>query len=243
MKYESTKDMMVDKPVTAISESAARVAAAAAATFVVLLVALHLINPDLDPSWRVVSEYAIGDYGWMMTLAFLVLALSCVALFVAIRAQARSVGGRVGLGILLIAASGLIIAAAFPTDPITASKDALTTDGRLHALGTALGVTFPVAAALISRSLARRSGARPSARRSLLWAAGLTWIGFLAFALSVAIMLPQNDGRFGSSVLIGWPNRFMMLTFSVWLLIVARGVSQVMRRGRQAPSELARTMS
>lgn len=55
---------------------------AAAAAFVVLLAALHVLKPELDPSWRMGSEYAIGDYGWVMRIAFFSMALSCVALFV-----------------------------------------------------------------------------------------------------------------------------------------------------------------
>lgn len=231
------------EPVMAISVSAAHVAAAGAVTFVVLLTALHLIKPELDPSWRVVSEYAIGDHGWMMTLAFLSLALGCVALFTAIRSEVRTVSGRIGLGFLVTTAIGLTIAAIFATDPITASKDALTTHGNLHALGTALGVGFPIAAALITRSLTRRGEGWSSIRRSLVWAASLVWIGFLSFALSMAIMLPLNDGRFGPSVLIGWPNRVWVLAYSVWLLVVARRAIQLTKRSRLISSELAETTS
>src|SRR5215213_5372226 len=102
-----------DKPATAISLVAARLSFAAAATFLVLLAALHLIKPELDPSWRVVSEYEIGRYGWMMVLAFLSLAFSCVTLFVAIRSQIRTIGGRIGLALLLVSAAGMTIAALF----------------------------------------------------------------------------------------------------------------------------------
>jgi hypothetical protein len=58
-----TEDKATAKPVTAISQTAARLSLAAAATFLVLLVALHFIKPELDPSWRMISEYEIGDYG------------------------------------------------------------------------------------------------------------------------------------------------------------------------------------
>jgi len=43
----------------------------------------------------------------------------------------------------------LTIAAIFTTDPITASKDAVTTEGSLHNLGGTLGIAMPFAAALI----------------------------------------------------------------------------------------------
>ena len=207
------------KPATAISRTAALLSFAGAATFVILLAALHFIKPELEPSWRVISEYALGANGWVMVLAFLSLALSCASLFVAIRSQTRTMGGKIGLAFLLVAAAGLIIAAIFTTDPITASRDELTTHGNLHALGAALGTGFPIAATLIGWSLARNQ-VWSSARRSLAWSAGLTWIGFLVFALSMAVMFP-DDGTFGPDVLIGWPNRFMMAAYCVWLMVVA----------------------
>ncbi len=213
------EDTATAKPVTAISQTAARLSFAAAATFLVLLTALHFIKPEFDPSWRVISEYAIGRYGWIMVLGFLSLALSCVALFIAIWSQIRTIGGRIGLAFLLVAAAGLIIAAIFTTDPITASQDELTTDGNFHALGAALGTGFPIAAALIGWSLSRNQ-AWSAARRWLAWAAVLAWVGFLVFASSMAVMFPE-DGTFGPDVLIGWPNRFMMATYSVWLMVVA----------------------
>jgi uncharacterized protein DUF998 len=213
------EDTVVARPVTEISQTAARLSFAAATTFLLLLAALHFIKPELDPSWRVISEYALGDYGWMMALAFLSLALSCVSLFVAIRSQIRTLGGKIGLAFLLIAAAGLIIAAIFTTDPITASRDELTTHGNLHGLGAALGTGFPIAAALIGWSLARNRAWSP-ARRSLLWAASLAWIGFLVFTLSMVVMFP-DDGTFGPDVLIGWPNRFMIVAYSAWLMVVA----------------------
>jgi hypothetical protein len=222
-----TENTATAKPVTAISQTAARLSLAAAATFLVLLAALHFIKPELDPSWRMISEYEIGDYGWIMVLGFLSLALSCAALFVAIRSQVRTTGGYIGLVLLLVSALGMTIAAIFTTDPITASQDELTTHGTIHGVGAFLGIpTFPIAATLISRSLARNP-AWSSARRSLLWTVTLTWISLLVFALTVAVMLPQSQGGFGPDVLIGWPNRLNMVANSGWLVMVAWGVAQL----------------
>src|ERR671911_69713 len=140
-----SEDTTAAKPVMAISRTAALLAFAGAFTFAVLLVALHFIKPELDPSWHFISEYAIGRYGWMMVLAFLSLALGYVGLFVAIRSQLRTITGRIGLALLLVSALGLIIAAVFTTDPITVSEDALTTEGTLHNMGGTLGMAMPFA--------------------------------------------------------------------------------------------------
>jgi hypothetical protein len=216
------------QPVAAMSQMAARLALAAVGTFLVLLAALHVLKPELDPSWRVISEYALGRYGSLMTLAFLSLALSCASLAIALRPHIRSIGGKIGLAFLLLSAVGITIAGIMPTDPITTSRDALTPNGRLHELGALLDVT-PFAALLISWSLARRNPAWSSARRVLFWTAGLPVLGLMVFIASVALMLPGN-GAFGPDVLIGWPNRLMMVAYCAWLMTVAW---QAIRLGRQ----------
>ena len=215
------EDTAPARPVTAISQIAARLSFAAAAMFPVLLAALHLIKPELDPSWRMISEYEIGSYGWVMSLAFLCLALSCATLFLAIRSQIRTTGGKIGLGFLLVIAAGMTMGGIFTADPITASQDELTTHGTLHGVGGLLGIpTFPIAATLISRSLTRNRAWSPT-RLALQWTVGLVWISLLTFALSMAVMLPQSEGGFGPEVLIGWPNRLFMVANSLWLMEVA----------------------
>ena len=155
-----------------------------------------------------------------MVLAFLSLALSYVSLFVAIRSQLRTIAGRIGLVLLLISALGLTIAAIFTTDPITVSKDDVTSEGTLHNLGGTLGIAMPFAAGLIGWKLARNP-AWSSARRPLLWATGLALVAFVVSFLSLGFMASQSGGKFGPDVLVGWPNRFEILAYSVWLMTVA----------------------
>jgi hypothetical protein len=76
-------------------------------------------------------------------------------------------------------------------------------------------------------------------RLSLFWTAALTWIGLLAFILSVALLFPQNGGDFGPDVQIGWPNRLLMVAYITWLLVVARRATRVREGpwcGRAPPS-------
>jgi hypothetical protein len=218
------------KPVAAISRTAALVSLGAAVAFVVLLAALHVIKPELDPSWHFISEYAIGDYGWVMVLVFLSLALSYVTLFVAIRSQTQTIVGKIGLALLLVSALGLTIAAVFTTDPITASQDAVTTEGSLHNLGGMLGIAMPFAAALVGWRLARNP-AWSSAKRPLLWATGLALVAFLVSFVSVGVMVSQSGGEFGPDVLVGWPNRIEIVAYSVWLMMVAWQAIRVRGQG------------
>ncbi|HEY7417238.1 MAG TPA: DUF998 domain-containing protein, partial [Ktedonobacteraceae bacterium] len=39
--------------------------------FVVLVMALHVLRPQLNPLSHTVSEYAFGPFGFLMTIAFI----------------------------------------------------------------------------------------------------------------------------------------------------------------------------
>jgi len=213
------KSTIPTKPMTDLAKHAGRLAFAASAVFVVLLAALHVLKPEVDSSWRFISEYEIGDYGWMMRLAFVVLGLSCAALGIAILSQVRTVGGYLGLALLAVSAVGMALAGIFVSDPITAARDARTVSGRLHEIGAMLdGVPF--AALLINGSLAR-DRAWSFARRTLFWTAWLPLAGALAFAAFMAVLLPAHGGTPGPDVLVGWPNRMMILAHCDWLMPVA----------------------
>ncbi len=217
MEKVISKDATTTRPVTAISQTAARLSFAAAAMSLVLLAALHVLSPELDPSWRMVSEYALGDYGWVLALMFLTWALSCVALFFAVKSQVQTVGGRIGLGFLLAAAVGMSMAAVFDV-----RHD-------LHGLAALIGIpSLPIAAMLISVTLVRNQ-AWSSARRSLLWTANLTWISLVLMNAAVFIGLSQSGGEFGPDVLAGWPNRFLVVAYCAWLIAVARSADQLRR--------------
>jgi hypothetical protein len=80
--------------------------------------------------------------------------------------------------------------------------------------------SLPIAAMLTSLSLVRNQ-AWSSARRSLLWTANLTWISLVLMFATVFIGLSQSGGEFGPDVLIGWPNRFLVVAYCAWLITVA----------------------
>jgi hypothetical protein len=80
-----------------ISRPAVVAALALSAGVLVTLASLHLLSPEFDPSWRVVSEYALGDYGWVLSIMFLSWAFGSWALVFAIRSQVGTWGGKIGL--------------------------------------------------------------------------------------------------------------------------------------------------
>ena len=49
-------------------------------TFAAIVAALHVLEPRFDPMDRFVSEYALGDWGLLMNVAFFALGTALVAL-------------------------------------------------------------------------------------------------------------------------------------------------------------------
>lgn len=212
------KNIKSTNPVSAISPQAARIAFGAGISFLVLLTLLHILKPELNPSWHFISEYAIGNSGWLMVLAFFTLSAGYAALFLALKSQVQTIGGKIGLALLLISAVGFAIAGIFVTDPIITPPDQRSMTGQLHELGALLDLT-PFAAPLIAWSLARHNPNWASAKRALWATAWLPLIGLVVFSGAVALLSPE--GKFGSDVLVGWPNRFLIVTYCVWLAVVA----------------------
>jgi len=190
-----------------ISIPAARLSLATSLAALVSLAGLHILSPEFDPSRRFVSEYAFGQYGWVLSLMFLTWGLSSWALAFAIRSQARTLAGKTGLVFLVAAGVGEAMAAVFDV-----RRPAL------HGLAGAIGIpSLPIAAVLISVSL-RRTRVWSSRKRVLLWTANLTWA---SLGLMVAVMLPPTGKMGGLKVPIGWSNRLLIAMYSVWVMSVA----------------------
>ena len=190
-----------------ISISAARLSLAASVAAVLSLASLHILSPEFDPSWRVVSEYALGHYGWVLSLMFFAWALSSWALVFAIRPEVRTIGGRIGLVFLVAAGVGEAMASVFDLRR-----------PELHGLAGALGIpSLPIAAMLISVSLSRTHRWFPT-KKVLVWTANLTW---MSLALMGAAMFSLTRKIGGLKVSIGWPNRLLIVIYLLWVMTVA----------------------
>ncbi len=225
------KSLIPTKPVSTVEALAARLSIASGALFVLLLGALHVLEPEFDPTWRFVSEYALGNFGWMMHLAFFMLATSLVSAGVAVSSQVRTVVGYIGLAVLGIGAIGLLLAAIFTTDPIATSQGAATFSGKMHVFGASLDYT-PVAALLLSFALARTQAWRPI-RKWLFLTTGIALVAMVAFTL----LLP-HDGKFGPGVLAGLFGRFLLVSYLGWLLTVGLHALNL-RKQAEEPTTIA----
>jgi hypothetical protein len=189
--------------------------------FLALLALLHLFKRELDPSWRMISEYEIGRFGWLMRLAFFCWGASVLTATLAIWPSLQTVGGVIGSYWLLVITLFLFGAGIFKTDPITAQTNSLVS--KLHNLcGTVVILTFPIAATLTANSLMRNPGWAP-AHGGLVLGTVLVWAGMAAYFGTIIGARVRNPkaGEDGSHILMGWPNRLNVVTYLIWIFIVA----------------------
>jgi hypothetical protein len=200
-----------------------RLAIASSVAALLFLASLHVLSPELNPAWRMVSEYANGSYGWVLALMFGTWALSSWALALAVWSQVRTMAGKVGLVFLIAAGIGEAMASVF--------------DIRhpLHSVAATIGIpSLAVAALLMSVSLAHNPVWAP-AKKALLWTAHATWVSLVlmagAFALFIATY-KQAGGDMSAGTAItalpasviawtGWANRLLIITYCVWVMMVA----------------------
>jgi hypothetical protein len=76
--------------------------------FLALLAGLHVLEPEFN-SGHLISEYQLGDYGFLMSLAFCLLGSSALLLALSLGPRLQTLGGRVGrCGLLAIGAAFFI---------------------------------------------------------------------------------------------------------------------------------------
>ena len=82
-------------------------------------IALHFLEPEYDPRFHPMSDYAWGAYGWLMTTTFFVLGLAVFTVAVGVRhVHQSSRSARVGFGLLVIGALFVCLAGVFRGFPL-----------------------------------------------------------------------------------------------------------------------------
>jgi hypothetical protein len=182
--------------------------------FLALLTVLHVLEPEFN-SGHLISEYQLGDYGFLMSLAFCLLGASALLLALSLGPRLRTRGGRVGWWGLLVISAAFFIAGVFPPlqTPVII--------GYLHGISGLVAIFgSPIAFTLIDRSLARSEPQFLLSRR-LRWATLLAWggLGLFLASLTVTRLTSQIDTPLPSWVSLA--NRFLIVTYCIWFMAAA----------------------
>ncbi len=155
------------------------------------LVLLHILRPDLEPSRRRLSEYAVGEFGFLMTTAFLASAGGLLALAHSMQGLAKRSRW------LRLAQTGLILAgitnglmavfAAQPWPAGTSGNAAVGSTAWIHdRLAMFHALCWSGVALVTPLGL---SGAIPGRSRALLSA---SLGGFILFGLTARVLVPLS---------------------------------------------------
>jgi len=120
------------------------------AYFAFAIVALHFLRPDLNPLSRPTSEYAVGEYGFLMSTAFFSMSVASFSLLIGLyKGISKPAQSRIGLILLGIWGTGVLVAMMFP---INREGTDLTTVNIIHRTnGPLIFLCLSVGAVLISR--------------------------------------------------------------------------------------------
>lgn len=179
------------------------------AYYIVIVLILHILRTDINPFRQLTSAYKVGTYGFLMTTAFIVMAVGqgalVLGLYQGVSEQARS---RIGLVLLGIWAAGNLIAGLLPT-PLTGAPTTITgivaqINGPLHILCLVVG------AFMVSKRFRIDDSWQPIYRPALVLSLVLI-LGFIAGFITLA-----TDSGFA-----GLAQRIFIVTALAWSGLLA----------------------
>ena len=187
----------------------ATVAIVGTSLFLALIAALHFLKMEMNPIDRPTSEYAVGRFGYLMTLAFVCMSAATWALIMGLR---RDLSGPAQspllLGLLGVFGTGLLVAASFPIDLDGAPQ---TLAGTIHSInGPIVFLCLTVGTNLVSRRFNLDGRCLPIHRIASVLALIMIPL-FIAGGVAAA----RETGA-------GIAQRILLVTFSAWFLLVAQ---------------------
>lgn len=150
------------------------------------VVLLHFIQPDLNPLSRLVSQYALGKQGWLLTVGLMGFAVSAFALACALAGTSNTIRLRVGIVLLSIWGLCAILAGLFPTDPIP-PRGLMSLSGMIHSIAANIGFFSLTGAILTCSGHLRAAFGRSAWTRVINLLALISVISLILFLIAFVI--------------------------------------------------------
>ena len=179
------------------------------AYFIVVVCVMHFLRQDYNPVNHAVSNYAVGPFGYLMTSAFYVLALSVIAeaadLFLSIDLNKASLAA---ILLLCLSSCGIVVMGIFPGDAHSLHPPA-TLIGVIHWAAAAFSFLCVMVAAFLLASSFKSDERFQRFQQPCL---------VLALAMVGALLL------YGALALVGWVGigqRIYLAVCLLWMLVLA----------------------
>lgn len=188
------------------------IAIAAFSVFPIIIILMHFIHPEFSFSKRFMSEYVLGEFGWLLNFAFIGNLIGSVALIIAIFISYpppfRPWISLICYGIATIT----IITNFFPTD---IHGKAVTVAGLIHNIGSFVGSIAGLLFMIAFSIRLKKMGLLKGHYRILILLAVIAPI----FFLTMLIIFDQFPGSF-----VGAVQRIYVLIMLVWIILTMNGI-------------------
>lgn len=185
-----------------------RLALACNGVFLSCLLALHLLESDVDPVVASISYYVLTAHGWLMTIGFLALAVGS-----ALVSRIASISGEVGTARALgVCAVAVLVLTAFPGDPWYPWERWPTPVGAIHAAAACAPILLLPFVALNSLRLHWRRDGRGQI--------ALSAIVYLAASIVVGAYIAGQLATGNTPGIAGLGERIVVITGVLWLSAV-----------------------
>lgn len=191
---------------------------------VLSLLLLHFTSPEFDPGWRMISEYALGKYKWLLTIFFVCWGTCSLLSALLLWAEVSGFWSTLGILCLILTGIGAIMGGLFDVKH------------KLHGMAFGIGIPFmPVGALLISYHLIK-SERWGHAQFSILASAHAIWISVVLMGITMALLFSgfRKAGiAFGPDIappeklppgvigINGYFNRLLVLCYLIWPMLMA----------------------
>lgn len=188
------------------------------------LLLLHFLSPEYDPSWRMISEYAMGKYKYVLTAFFILSGVCTLMLPFLLWSETSTLWAKIGLVLVVLSGIGAVMGGLFDLKH------------PLHGTAFALGVpTIAVGALLVSYHLVNKAEWSQYSSATL-WSAHAIWISIVLMGVSMAVMMngfkqagipmgpdatPPESVPSGVIAVAGYFNRLVVVCNTVWIIVMA----------------------
>ncbi|TKT92830.1 DUF998 domain-containing protein [Dyadobacter frigoris] len=172
--------------------------------FLFIFTIVHFIRPDKSVLASFVSEYALGEYGWLMTLGFLFIGVGAICLIIGLFSSMKP--SKTAAITLCIWCIGTFTFSVFPTD---LPGDRPTTEGLIHGL-SALFALLNLSVAMIAWGFTFDKYDNWRHMAKLSW-----FFGAISTALFIGFLLSAPQLR-------GLTERILIILDITWIILVIR---------------------
>ena len=192
---------------------------------ILCLLALHFVDTAFKPSFRMVSEYALGNHKWLLTIFFFCWGLCSISSGLMLWNVVTSAWAKFGVFLLFVTGIGAIMGGLFDIQH------------KLHGLAFGIGIPFlPIGSLLISYHLIKKSGWQNHSTLLLISSHSI-WISLLFMALSMFLLFstlkttgivygpdspPLAELPEGVIGINGWANRLLVLCYIIYPVLTAK---------------------